>query len=303
MRKRVLIFLLPTFFLSGCSIQQQLTDTFTPGALTVESQPKAEVFLDNKSIGTTPIQNKRLKPGSYNVLLKSDFGTWIDQVQVRASTVTIISRELSPIVSLNGGYVASLERGQGITVIGNPQNAAVTVDKGAIGSIPVSVNQASAGLHEVTITAEGYESRSLQARITQGFKLIINVDLVKKEDRAGLVILYDPKKIEKPDIAQTSTSHTPSASISPSPSSSVLVSPKPNTTPVTPQATTNSVRVKYTGTGWLRIRAQPSSAAKELFKVDVGAILESLGTRSSWTQVRTQDGREGWASSTYLEKV
>jgi uncharacterized protein YraI len=66
--------------------------------------------------------------------------------------------------------------------------------------------------------------------------------------------------------------------------------------------------VATTGTGTLRLRAQPSTGAPELARLARGQVLRNLGCRSAegrdWCRVATLDQRlEGWAAAAFLAEA
>lgn len=65
---------------------------------------------------------------------------------------------------------------------------------------------------------------------------------------------------------------------------------------------TPKVVVKDTPTGFLRVRDKPSLAGAEITRVLVGDELTLLEELSGWDRVRLADGKEGYVSSTYVEK-
>lgn len=64
---------------------------------------------------------------------------------------------------------------------------------------------------------------------------------------------------------------------------------------------TPEVVVKDTPTGFLRVRDKPSTAGKEITRVNVGDSMILLEELSGWDRVRLSNGTEGYVSSTYVE--
>lgn len=61
------------------------------------------------------------------------------------------------------------------------------------------------------------------------------------------------------------------------------------------------VEVSNTETGWLRVRATPSSAAAEITRISTGERYYQLEEQSNgWVKIKLNDGREGWVSKQYL---
>lgn len=65
---------------------------------------------------------------------------------------------------------------------------------------------------------------------------------------------------------------------------------------------TPEVVVKETPTGFLRVRDKASLNSKEITQVKPGTSLILLEEQSSWDRIRLPDGREGYVSSSYVEK-
>lgn len=75
------------------------------------------------------------------------------------------------------------------------------------------------------------------------------------------------------------------------------------TLPQTPvQSEQQQVVVKDTPTSFLRVRETPSTNGKEIGRVTPGTTLTLLEEIPSWYKIRTNDGKEGYISSTYAEK-
>jgi len=71
----------------------------------------------------------------------------------------------------------------------------------------------------------------------------------------------------------------------------------------TPINITPKLKVTKTPTGFLRVRDKPSLSGKEITRVLEGDELISLEDLNSWMRVRLNDGKEGFVSSDYVEKV
>lgn len=69
-----------------------------------------------------------------------------------------------------------------------------------------------------------------------------------------------------------------------------------------PIQTSQQVVVKATPTGFLRVRAQASVTSREIARVNPGDILTLLDEQGSWDKVKLSDGKEGFISSSYVEK-
>ena len=75
------------------------------------------------------------------------------------------------------------------------------------------------------------------------------------------------------------------------------------TTIATPVITqTPVVSVKQTPTGFLRVRDKPNLNGKEVAQIKPGDQLVLLEELGSWDRIRLADGKEGFVSSSYVEK-
>lgn len=275
MNKRRVLFPLFLLLLTGCTVKWQLPfeipNNPVLAALQVDTKPKAQVYINNSLVGTSPLQNKRLKPGNYTILLKTDQTSWTGRVTLTSSTVTIVSKDLSGETEYSPGYVASLEKGSGIAIIGTPIEATVSIDKQIVGSVPYSSQSIAQGSHDISVSAPGFTPLQLKTKTTEGFRLVINMNL-------------------KPSALISEPISSPTTSANPLSSTSI-------------PSLVRQVRVKTTSTGWLRIRQTPSLSSTEVFKVNAGDILEVLDTQSGWIKIKTQDNKEGWGSQMFLENL
>ena len=68
------------------------------GALSIDSQPGGEVFLNRESAGRTPLRLNNLRAGSHLIWVERDgYRRWTRVVQVPADRVTRLFADLEPI--------------------------------------------------------------------------------------------------------------------------------------------------------------------------------------------------------------
>lgn len=72
-----------------------------------------------------------------------------------------------------------------------------------------------------------------------------------------------------------------------------------NTTPI---QSTPKVIVKNTPVGFLRVRERATTSSNEIARVSEGEVLTVLEEIPNWVRVRLPDGKEGYVSSTYVQK-
>jgi hypothetical protein len=270
-----------------------LLSTRTPkeGVLKVTSTPNASIFLDNKEIGQSPLEDK-VASGEYTIKLVpqstiNSLPSWEAKVSIGASTLTFVNRDFADSELTSAGEILWLQkissRESEVTVTTTPDGATVLLDNETKGTTPISLNAITAGDHSLTVTSPGFLSRTLKIRSTNGYNLNIAVQL-----------------------ALSGATPTPEASPSSAPSTTSTPGPTPKPTtkastgvePAKPYAL-----IKDTPTGFLRVRAEPSTSASESARVNPGEKYSILGSEEGWYQIKYSTTINGWISSQYTTKV
>lgn len=276
------------------------------GELRIESQPEVAAYLDNKSIGKTPIKKPLLKVdgGEHTLKLASDLSpalaSWESKIRIVPNTVTAVTVVLSESELTNQSDVLWMEYigGKKAEVIfqSDPDGAIVMVDQDMKGVTPLTLSDLSEGKHEVFVSARGYLPRTVTVKVTPGYRI-----------NAQFQLALSPGT----DWAATPTP-TPSAtesaqiSLSPTPPGGTK---KPS---ITPTGTVESEKpepkkpyaiVKDTPTGFLRLRMEPSTTATEVAKLNPGEKFTILSEESGWYELLYSPTQNGWASGQYLTKV
>jgi hypothetical protein len=264
--------------------------------LKIKSTPSATVFLDTQHLGKTPYEGKA-PSGEYTLKLVPESGSfassWETKIKLAPSVLTYINRELTDQELTSAGEILTLDKisspkGE-IAVLSNPDGAQVSLDNQEPKLTPTSFLEVDEGNHELSISSPGFKSRSIEVKITPGFKLVVSVQLA------------------------FSSEASPSASPSPSPSGT----PKPTTSPkagaspkptVSPAVQIPKPYVTISQTCWpecpgqLRVRVEPDKTATEAARVDAGDSFPLLEQKSGWYKIRYEGTKEGWISSQYAKK-
>ena len=279
--------ILSAIILSGC-----VGPTSSQSALQVNSTPKTTVFLDGKHVGQTPYYDEKLKAGEYNLKLVPESGagiqavSWEGKVKLISEVLTVVNRDLKDSESGSSGEILNLETintkdtGE-IMIITNPDGASIKLDGQDKGVAPLLLKNVSAGDHEVAISTVGFIDKIVRIRTTNGYKLIINAQMA---GGSGL------KPIETPSAASLTPTGSQQKSVTPIPTIGFR-SGKP------------SIKILDTPTGWLRVRTGPSLSATEAAKVNTGETFPYLTEESGWLKIEYQEGKEGWISSQYAQKL
>lgn len=234
----------------------------------IEANKKAEVFLNDKKLGETPLQDENLTEGEYLLKLSplpegneasSSALPWKGYVRLNGGTLTVVNRDLAQNPNEVSGDVITLEPGSGVTVVSTPNQAEVTLDGKVIGRTPLSLSDIPPGEHQFIVSKGNFLNRSIRANLVEGFNLNLTVDLAMTE----------------PDLTKL---------------------------PTIPTVTSSQLVVKATPTGFLRVRASNTTASREITRVSVGDTLTILEELTGWYKIKTADGTEGYVSSLYVEK-
>lgn len=266
-------------FLSVISIFLQLGSGYIKKALgqgakagvRVESSQSAKVFLNNEEQGSAPFQDDNLKPGDYLISLKEDEATtsakvlWEGYAKLNEGTLTIVIRDLA-VEGLN----AKKENSSGEIISLEPGRGAV------ITSSPSDA--------EVLVDGKlvGHTPLSIPDLIEGEHQFIISHEnFLKRSIRSkvinGLTLnLSVDLAISEPDLTKI---------------------------PTTPVSSSQEVTIKSTPTGFLRVRETPSANGKEIGQVKPKETYVLLEESAGWVRIRLKDSKEGWVSSSYVQKT
>ena len=85
----------------------------------------------------------------------------------------------------------------------------------------------------------------------------------------------------------------------PIPTPTQTPAPKPSPAPTSTRAETDTA---YRATTWVWLRSGPVNSSEQLGVVNPNQVVQILERRFAWVRVRV-DGKEGWMSADYLERV
>lgn len=292
MLKKLLVslsFLSLTVFLTGCTLPGR-----KKSALSVSTTPQATIFLDGEHLGQTPYYNEKLKPGDYVLKIVPEssgqaLNPWEGRVTLSPGILTVVNRELGLTQDDSSGEILSFEtsadkNATSISVVTTPDGAVVNLDGEPKGFAPISLDKITEGDHILLISSPGYQDKTIKAKTVKGNKLIASVQLA----RAVTAPLVD---------AESQQEATPAASPKASPTPKASPKTGSTTTPAKPYVTIDSP-----DTGWVRVRAEASTAGEELTKVDHGQSFPLIDEKSGWYQIEYETGKKGWISGKYAEK-
>jgi hypothetical protein len=271
-------------------------------ALSVQTTPKATIFLDGEHLGQTPYYNEKLKSGEYVLKIVPEssgqaLNPWEGRVTLSPGILTVVNRQLGLTQDDSSGEILSFEpladkKAISISVVTTPDGAVINLDGEPRGFAPLSLDNISEGDHMLVVSSPGYQERSIKAKTVKGHKLIASVQLAREQEQPET-----PDEDETDEEEDTEES-TPSAKASPKPS------PTPKSSPSTSSEDPDRpfVEIDSPDTGWVRVREDASTSSDELTKVDHGEKFPLLDTQSGWYQIEYEAGKKGWISGKYAEK-
>ncbi|MGL1936879.1 MAG: PEGA domain-containing protein [Fibrobacterales bacterium] len=147
-----------------------------PGKLSILSEPVgAEVYLNNKKAGVTPLSLNTLEEGKYEVQLrKTNFQVWSEKINIQSGQLS----EIKGLMEVIPGE---------ISVESMPSNALVYLDDVKIGLTPLVIQNKKPGTSVIRIKKGTYQEHKEQITIKPGETTIVSTDLKKQKGKLTLV--------------------------------------------------------------------------------------------------------------------
>ncbi|MBI2036497.1 PEGA domain-containing protein [Candidatus Microgenomates bacterium] len=234
-------------------------------ALMITSQPSAEVFLDNVSLGKTTFSGDKITPGEHTVKLipvgSSGLFNFEQKIRFEKGVMTVVDRTFRSTEAESEGSIISLEKlsqknAVEIAVTSAPDASEVKLDEQPQGVTPLLLKNVTASDHVITLSKDGYNNKTLRLRPTEGFRLTATVKLSIK--------LIGEASISAEKVASQSA----------------------------------QIRILDTPTGFLRVRKEAATTSEEIAKVLPGETYPMLENKANWYKIKL-NGKEGWVSSQY----
>ncbi|MBC7319579.1 PEGA domain-containing protein [bacterium] len=153
------------------------------GGIVVDSKPRgANVYVDNKFMGITPLNLSGIKTGSH--IVRISYQGYADRqrtVIVRPHRYEYITETLLAPANTGSLYVES-----------NPRDASIYLDGNYEGETPKRIDFIPVGSHTVRISKEGYRDHVQQVWIEANRLTTVSVSLVAETTRYKLTINSNP---------------------------------------------------------------------------------------------------------------
>lgn len=279
------------------------------GDLRVESNPVSSVFLDNKHIGRTPIGESAYKVDAGEYTLKivpesgsTQFATWQGKITIGSNLLTYVKADMSESELSTAVDVLWLEKISGkkseVSVSTMPDSATVMLDDETKGMTPIIIPDVSPGSHTVTVTSQGFLTRTMKVQLTPGYRLVAALKLALTSVSASQ---------ESSQSATGSATASPSGTIKPTPKTTAKVTPTGALTSLVDPEKPYAL-IKDTPTGYLNVRVGPVKTATKTAEVKPGEKYsydktedDSAGT--TWYEIRKDGTVLGWISGQYVTAV
>ncbi len=159
-----------------------LNSNLGKGALQVTSEPNSKVYLDGKYMGQTPLCLCQLKDminvGNYDIRLVPTQGNFIpfeQKIPISQKVLTVVDRNFADGAQSSGSVISlsklSNNNEISLSVISIPSGAKVSLDLGNIGNTPVKTSSITESDHEIKLTKEGYQDKTIRIKTVKGYEL------------------------------------------------------------------------------------------------------------------------------------
>ncbi len=144
---------------------------------------KADVLINDKEYGQTPVTVENLKEGKYVVELRkiatedTFYEPQIFEIEISKNTSARIDIEIGPEKILNGTILyytsaTNVDRGKGLlTITSSGQDAKVYIDKEYTGSTPITNLELTDNQYQIKVSASGYEDVEIPVFVRDGYLL------------------------------------------------------------------------------------------------------------------------------------
>lgn len=250
------------------------------GQIKILSSPRTSVFINNVATGKSTPYEAKLKIGEYTIKVIPQEATatasWQGKVRIYKNSLSYINRELGATDVTSAGEVFTVtkmeKRAKGevgeVYVETDPNGAIVYLDNDEKGVAPLVMTEVPTGTHELSVFLPGFFRRTQKINIDKGNRV---------SAQFKIAIDQSQKKVDlKPKVA------TPSAQ---------------------PNAPKVKIKILDTGTGFLRVRSEPSTSGSEVAQVKPDEEFEVLEEKNSWYKIEYASGQEGWVSGEFVETL
>lgn len=262
-----------TFFLIGAGRPKG-------AGILIETSPVSSVFIDGELSGRTPYEEVR-KAGEVTVkLIPESFERPLAPYETKVTLVggvqTVIHWEFGESAEQGQGEIVSFEKvgkeETALSVVTIPSSSQFEIDGGIKVFTPYKSSSIVPGEHRLFFSSKGFIDRTIRVRTVSGYKLTAIVQLAENPEFTQEVISEEVKGQEEKKI---------------------------------------EVEILSTPTGFLRVRAEPSTLGEEVGQVEPGERYPFLeeDAKTGWFKIEFSTlgvgggVKQGWVSNTYAKKI
>lgn len=258
--------------------------------ISIETIPESTVYVNGQQVGRTPYKQTS-KPSEITVKLVPDsFEVPLAPYETKTTLVsgieTVIAYQFAETNDGSSGEIVSFDKvgndETSLAVVSTPDSSQVSIDGQLRGFTPYKTSNITQGEHTLTLSSEGYIEKSINVKTQQGFKLTLIVKLAI--DKNSEKPVDEENNINEEDVEGASEEEAVMVEILP------------------------------TGTGFLRVREEPSTLSDEIARVSPGEkfILLETDEETGWYKIEyletqanedDQPSRAGWISNEYAKEV
>jgi len=153
-----------------------VTDAVTVGVLQITSTPSgASVLQNGRGVGKTPFENKNVKPGSYDIIVRlTGYADYAKSVNVAGGQIAKVDAIMTKAIPRIDAPVGVLQ------ITSTPSGTSVLQDGRSIGKTPFENKNVKPGSYDIILRMNGYEDHAQSVRVTAGQTAMVSASLIKK---------------------------------------------------------------------------------------------------------------------------
>ncbi len=287
--KYLLIIPVSSLIFSGCTFLEKQS---VAGLQVMTENDTAAVFLNDQYLDRTPLINKQLKPGTYQLRLepnKPSLASYQTQIVLRKNLLTVVNWQAGESVESSGGVIYELEPISGkrseISFITIPDNVLVKLDDKEQTFSPITYQDLTPGSHSFSLFLTAYEKQKHTLEVPQGHRVTVTAKLARLDDETFINEVL-PEKNTKVSAREASLA-------------AQLGTKQPTAT--------QSGRIFIQPTGYfegekevLKVRAEPDITSDQIGVVTAGKSYPFLDKSHDWYQILFAN-QTGWISASYAQ--
>lgn len=269
--RTLLIVLLIIFFLGGIGLAVFNFLVPKSGGLLIESSPASAVYINGEDVGRTPFTTLR-KPGEITLrLVPESFGQPLapfeEKINLVSGVETVVRQYFGSSDKYTEGEILSFEK------LPSSKSSGITILSDPE-NVQIQINDISKGSSPYTSNVVDSGTNKIQLSANGYKSRTIQVSPI---DGYKLIAFVKLAQIEKP---------------------------ADNTAPPSP-VKQKMVKILTTPTGFLRVRADASTSAKEIGQAKPGNEYKYLSEddKGQWYKINFSQGLDGWVTSSYAEII